>query len=56
MLWSLVTGHRLVGLGPTGVTRLEVVILPTEVFLNDDWESLGVVFNTFLVLAVVGFM
>jgi len=31
-----VLNHLLVGLGPTGVTLLEVVILPTEVFLKDD--------------------
>jgi len=50
--------HLLVGLGPTGVTLLEVVILPTEVFLKDDvCDSVEVLPpRTFFVRAAVGFM
>jgi len=50
--------HLLVGLGPTGVTLLDVVILPTEVFLKDDvCESDEVLTpRTFFVRAAVGFM
>ena len=48
--------HRLVGLGPTGVTLLEVVILFTEFFRNVCGSDSVAVPNTFLVRAVVGFM
>ena len=53
---SLSQNHLRVGRGPTGVTRLDVVMRPTEVFLR-DWESLlELPASTFLVLAAVGFM
>ena len=48
--------HLLEGLGPTGVTRLDVVILPTEAFLRFCWESEFVVPKTFFARAAVGFM
>ena len=44
--------HLRDGLGATGVTRLEVVNLPTDVFLAGVDE----VSRTFFALAVVGFM
>ena len=44
--------HLLDGLGPTGVTLLEVVSLPTDVFLTGVVD----VSRTFFALAVVGFM
>jgi len=48
--------HRLVGLGPTGVTLLEVVILFTEFFRNVWGSDIVDVPSTFLVRAVVGFI
>ena len=58
MCVCLYLDHLLVGLGPTGVTLLDVVILPTEVFLKDDvCESDEVLTpRTFFVRAAVGFM
>ena len=44
--------HLREGLGATGVTLLEVVNLPTDVFLVGVEE----VSRTFFALAVVGFM
>ena len=58
----IITGHsrtnndqRREGLGATGVTLLEVVILVVEVFLTANWGSV-LPPRTFFVRVAVGFM